>query len=61
MGSAISGQVILGCVREKREQANEGQGRKHCPPWHLLQFRPPGSCLERLPWLPWMMDCDVEV
>jgi hypothetical protein len=45
--------VILGSVRKQTEQAVRSKAVSSVPPWPLLQFLPPSSCLE-LPWLPFM-------
>ena len=45
VGSAILGQVDLGCIRKWAEQTMGIIPLSSTPPWLLLQFLAPGSCL----------------
>jgi hypothetical protein len=38
VGGAISGQVVLGSIREQAEQARQGKPIKNIPPWPLHQL-----------------------
>jgi hypothetical protein len=49
VGGAISGKVIPECTRKQAEQAMGSKPVSSVPPWPLLQFLHPGSCLEFLP------------
>lgn len=50
--------VALSSIRKQVEQ-EQVLGR--APPWFLPQFMSPGSCLDSLPWLPWILDCYLKV
>lgn len=52
LGSTTPGQVALGCIRKQAEQAMAIEPVTSIPPWLLLSF---------LPWLPIVMDCELEV
>lgn len=52
---ATSGKAHLGCTRKQAEQGN-----KQCSSIISALF-PPSANLEFLPWLLWMMTCDLEV
>lgn len=51
MGVTIHRQVGLSCGRGELIKL-----MSNIPLWSLLQFLPPGLCLEILPWLPLMVD-----
>lgn len=53
MGGAIPLQVVLDCINA--EQAVRNQPISSTPPWPLLQFLPPGPCLE-FPALKFLLD-----
>lgn len=48
MGSVNPGQVVLGGVRKQAEQALGSNLVNRIPPWPLLVFFSPGSCLDFL-------------
>jgi hypothetical protein len=48
--SASPGQLVLGAIRKQAEQTMVSKPIMSIPPLPLLQFQPPGSCLELLPW-----------
>jgi hypothetical protein len=48
VGSAASGQMILGCMGRQAEKAMGSKPVNIVPLWSLLQFLPPGSCLDFL-------------
>jgi hypothetical protein len=54
VSNTTSGQLVLGDRRKQAEQATRSKAINHVLSWSLLQFLPPGSCLELLPWLPFL-------
>ena len=46
MNNAIPGLVVLGSTRKQAEQVMVSKSVSNTPPWPLLQFLPPGSCLK---------------
>lgn len=56
---AISDQVGMGCIRKVAEKARGRKPESRVLPWSLLQFLPPGSSSEFLPWLQSKMDCKL--
>jgi len=53
--------MVLGSIRKQAEQAMRNRPVSSTPPWPLLQFLPPDSCLELLPWLPSVEECSLRV
>lgn len=53
VGSATPGKVVPACIRKQAEQALESKPVHNMSSWLLLQFLPPGSCLEFPLW--WTM------
>lgn len=48
-GSATCEKVVLGSIRKQGEQAMMNKWVSSIPPWTLLQFCAPGSCLVGVP------------
>jgi hypothetical protein len=54
VGPGNSGLEVLNVVGKPSEQAKKSENST--PLWSVHQYPPPGSCLELLPELPWLMD-----
>jgi hypothetical protein len=46
VGGANPRQVVLDCINKPTEQATRSKPISSITPWSLLQFLPPGFCLE---------------
>lgn len=57
-GMVFLGQVVLICMRKQTELATWSKSVSCVCPWILLQLLPPGLCLQFLPWLPSVIDCN---
>jgi hypothetical protein len=55
------GAVVLGCIMEQTEQAMRIKPVNSIHPWLLLQFLPPGSCLDFPPCHPLQRYCALRV
>lgn len=52
------GQLVLEAIRKQTEQGIWNELASSIPPWLLLWFLSPGSCLEFPCWCP-SMDCEL--
>lgn len=53
-------QMVSNCLRNQAEQTIKNKPVKTLSPRGLIQFLPPSSCTEILPFLPAMMDWNME-